>query len=217
MRTTNASDPRVSPRPALLLIDFMNPLDFDGADDLAPRAVAAAQRAAILKSRMRARRAPVIYANDNFGRWESNFEAIVNYCKKLGGAPAKLASTLAPSPGDRSVLKPRHSAFFGTPLEFLLDELAVNQLILTGLSTDSCIMFTAHDGYLRKYDLWIPRDCVAAEKDDYQDAALEHMERTMKAVTDPVGDTTRRPRTGRESASRPGARLTQRRAKDRDE
>jgi len=121
MRTANASDPRASPRPALLLIDFMNPLDFDGADDLAPRAVAAAQRAAILKSRMRARRAPVIYANDNFGRWESNFEAIVNYCKKLGGAPAKLASTLAPSPGDRSVLKPRHSAFFGTPLEFLLD------------------------------------------------------------------------------------------------
>jgi len=195
MGSANTSDKRVLPRPALLLIDFMNPLDFDGADDLAPRAVAAAQRAAVLKARMHARRAPVIYANDNFGRWESNFEAIVSYCKKLGGAPAKLASTLAPSPGDRSVLKPRHSAFFGTPLEFLLDELAVNQLILTGLATDSCIMFTAHDGYLRKYDLWIPRDCVAAEKDAYHDAALEHMQRTLKAAIDPVdGRATRRQR-----------------------
>ena len=195
----------MSRRSALLLIDFMNPLDFDGAEDLAPRAVAAAQRAAILKARMRARGAPVIYANDNFGRWEANFEAIVNHCKKLGGAPAKLASTLSPSPGDRSVLKPRHSAFFGTPLEFLLDELAVKQLILTGLATDSCIMFTAHDGYLRKYDLWIPRDCVAAEKDDYQHTALEHMERTLKAATDPVGGhPTRQPRKATKSSRRTG-------------
>ena len=217
MRNANTSHPHVSPRPALLLIDFMNPLDFDGADELAPRAVAAAQRAAILKARMRARRAPVIYANDNFGRWESNFEAIVTYCKKLGGAPAKLANTLAPSPGDRSILKPRHSAFFGTPLAFLLDELAVNQLILTGLATDSCIMFTAHDGYLRKYDLWIPRDCVAAQTDDYQDVALEQMERTLKAATDPVGGrTTRHPRKAAKSARQASdGRSAKQRAKPR--
>jgi nicotinamidase-related amidase len=114
------------------------------------------------------------------------------------------------------VLKPRHSAFFGTPLEFLLDELAVNQLILTGLSTDSCIMFTAHDGYLRKYDLWIPRDCVAAEKDDYQDAALEHMERTMKAATDPVGGrATRQPRKAAKSARGASGSTTKHRAKTR--
>ena len=179
--------PDAVPRPALLLIDFMNPLDFEGARDLAPRAVAAARRAAILKARMRAMRVPVIYANDNFGRWNSNFEAIVRHCRRSGGAAAKLADTLAPSRGDRSILKPRHSAFFGTPLEFLLDELAVDHLILTGLAADSCIMFTAHDGYLRKFSLWIPSDCVAAEKAAYERAALQYMQRTLKAAVDPVG------------------------------
>jgi nicotinamidase-related amidase len=174
-------------RTALLLIDFMNPLDFDGAQSLAPRAVTAAKRAAALKIRMHAQRMPVIYANDNFGRWESDFVAVVDDCKRRGGASAAMATLLAPSPDDRSVLKPRHSAFFGTPLDFLLDELGVRELVLAGLAADSCIMFTAHDAYLREYGLWIPADCVASEKDTWRRDALAYMARVLKARIDPAG------------------------------
>jgi nicotinamidase-related amidase len=175
---------------ALLLIDFMNPFDYVGAERLAPRAVRAARNTAELKARMRAERTPIIYANDNFGRWESDFDAVVATCRDRGGASATIAELLAPRAGDRSILKPRHSAFFGTPLEFLLDELRVRRLVLTGLSADSCIMFTAHDAYLRKYALWVPEDCVASERDAYRTAALAHMARTLKADIRP----TRRPR-----------------------
>lgn len=171
----------------MLLIDFMNPFDFEGGDALARQAVRAAERTAVLKAGMRARRAPVIYANDNFGRWESDFEAVVEHCMSRGGASARIAHLLAPSPGDRSILKPRHSAFFGTPLEFLLDELAVDRLVLTGLAADSCIMFTAHDAYLRKYELRIPGDCVASEQDAYRRNALVYMARTLKADVAPAG------------------------------
>ena len=174
-------------RSALLLIDFMNPLDFDGAQALAPKAVKAAARAAALKKRMRARGAPVIYANDNFGRWESDFDAVVAECERRGGASATMAKLLAPSKRDRSVLKPRHSAFFGTPLDFLLDELRVGRLVLAGLAADSCIMFTAHDAYLRKYALRIPGDCVASENDAWRRDALAYMARVMKANVDPIG------------------------------
>ena len=173
-------------RPVLLLIDFMNPLDFAGAEALAPRAVRAAERAAALKARMLAARAPVVYANDNFGRWESDFDAVVAYCRNRGGASARMADLLAPSHGDRSILKPRHSAFFGTPLEFLLDELRINRLILTGLTADSCIMFTAQDAYVRKYSLWIPGNCIASERDAWRRAALAHMARVLKARIDDV-------------------------------
>lgn len=172
---------------ALLLVDFMNPLDFDGAEDMAPHAVKAARQAARLRERMRAERAPIIYANDNFGRWESDFAAVVAECERRGGASATMAKLLAPQPGDRSILKPRHSAFFGTPLEFLLDELRVSRLVLAGLAADSCIMFTAHDAYLRKYELWIPGDCVASEHDAWRRDALAYMARVMKANVDPVG------------------------------
>ena len=173
-------------RSALLLIDFMNPLDFDGAKALAPRALKAASCTAKLKARMRAQRSPVIYANDNFGRWEADFNAIVADCERRGGASSAMANLLAPTADDRSVLKPRHSAFFGTPLEFLLAELGVHRLVLTGLAADSCVMFTAHDAYLRQYDLWIPADCVASEKDAWRRDALAYMARVLKADTQPI-------------------------------
>ena len=171
---------------ALLLIDFMNPFDYAGAELLAPRAIRAAQNTGRLKARMREARVPVIYANDNFGRWESDFEAVVANCRDRGGASARIAELLAPAAGDRSILKPRHSAFFGTPLEFLLDELGADTLVLTGISADSCIMFTAHDAYLRQYALWVPGDCVASEREVWRRGALAHMERTLKADVRPA-------------------------------
>jgi len=173
-------------RTALLLVDFMNPMDFDGAQSMAPYAVKAARRAAQLRERMRGDGVPVIYANDNFGRWESDFDAVVAECERRGGASATMAKLLAPQPGDRSILKPRHSAFFGTPLEFLLDELHVSHLVLAGLAADSCIMFTAHDAYLREYGLWIPADCVASEQDEWREDALAYMARVLKARVEPV-------------------------------
>jgi nicotinamidase-related amidase len=176
---------KTASRTALLLIDFMNPLDFDGGRALARQAVPAAQRCAALKRRLARARVPAIYCNDNFGHWESDFEAVVERCRAQGGAAARLVELLEPGPDDRSILKPRHSAFFGTPLEFLLDELGVNRLVLTGIAADNCIMFTAHDAYLRKYALRIPVDCVASERESYRRSALAHMARVVKADVRP--------------------------------
>jgi nicotinamidase-related amidase len=173
-------------RTALLLIDFMNPLDFTGGPALAPRALRAAAHTARLKARLARSRVPVIYCNDNFGHWDSQFEAVVEHCRRIGGTPARLAALLTPQRADRSILKPRHSAFFGTPLEFLLDELGIERVVLTGLAADNCIMFTAHDAYLRKYDLWVPSDCVASERASYERNALAHMARVTKADVRPA-------------------------------
>jgi nicotinamidase-related amidase len=166
---------------ALLIIDFFNPMNFDGGAALARAARRAAGHTASLKARLRQAGVPAIYANDNFGHWESEFAALVSACRDLRGAPGEIARLLTPEKGDRSILKPRHSAFYGTPLEFLLAELKVDRLVLAGQSTDSCISFTAQDAYVRKFALWIPADCVAAEKPEYSRAALVHMQRVLKA------------------------------------
>jgi len=179
--------PKPKPRTALLLIDFMNPLDFRGGPALGRGALRAAARTAALKARLARDKVPVIYCNDNFGRWDSDFDAVIEHCRTRGGIPARLVALLAPAQADRSVLKPRHSAFFGTPLEFLLDELRIQRLILTGLAADNCIMFTAHDAYLRKYALWVPSDCVASERASYERNALAHMARVVKADIAPAG------------------------------
>jgi nicotinamidase-related amidase len=172
-------------KPVLLLVDFMNPLDFDGARELAPKAIAAAKKALALKRRCRAEHISVIYANDNFGHWASQFSEVVRSCVERGGDAAELAALLAPEPGDLSVLKPRHSAFYGTPLEFLLDELRAGCLIITGLTTDSCVLFTAGDAFLRGYRVWVPADCVAAKSAAAQRRALEQVASVAKVWTGP--------------------------------
>src|SRR5689334_15669578 len=131
------------PKGALLLVDFMNPLDFEGVESLVPKAIAAAKRTVALKRRCREARIPIIYANDNFGRWESQFAEVVRACLESAGPSAELARLLAPEQGDLSILKPRHSAFYGTALEFLLTELRADSLILAGLTAESCVLFTA--------------------------------------------------------------------------
>jgi nicotinamidase-related amidase len=169
-----------SHKAVLLLVDFMNPLDFDGAEKLAPKALAAAKKALALKRRCRDARIPVIYANDNFGRWESQFAEVVRSCTERGGPSAQLAALLAPEEGDLSILKPRHSAFYGTPLEFLLEALRAQCLIVTGLAADSCVLFTACDAFLREYAVWVPRDCVASETDAATRRALAQIEGAAK-------------------------------------
>jgi nicotinamidase-related amidase len=171
-------------RAALLLIDFFYPQGFE-PEALGAATVRAARNAAKLKARLRKRGVPAIYANDNFGQWESEFSGLVEQCRAAQGAPSAIADVLAPQPGDRSVLKPRHSAFYETPLDFLLDDLGATTVILTGQSADSCIMFTAHDAYLRKLMLWVPADCVASPKPAYTRAALAHQERVLHASIAP--------------------------------
>jgi nicotinamidase-related amidase len=172
-------------RSALLLVDFINLLDFNGASRLAPRAIAAARRTARLKKRIKRRRFPCIYVNDHFGEWTRPFTGLVQACRARGGAASALAGLLAPGEGDIAVLKPRHSGFYGTPLDFLLDELEVRRLIITGVAADNCVFATAQDAYVREFRIWVPRDCVAAESAAVERSALAHMQRTLKADTRP--------------------------------
>ena len=172
---------------ALLIVDFINLLDFPDSAKLAARARPAAERTAHLKKRVREADVPCIYANDNFGHWRSEFSRLVKECLASSGTPRDLARLLEPDPEDYSLLKPRHSAFYGTPLAFLLEELEVDSLILAGISADICISATAQDAYVRKFRLWVPSDCVAADTEEHERQTLDHMARTMKADIRPSG------------------------------
>jgi nicotinamidase-related amidase len=170
-----------STRQALLLVDFINPLDFSRDRSFIRRAVDAARVTALVKARMKARNTPVVYANDHWGAWTQSLEALAAELA-VGRVPGRaLAHILAPAPDDFTILKPRHSAFYGTPLQFLLEELKVDSLVITGIAADNCVFFTASDAYVRQFRLWIPANCVAAERDADRVGALAHMKRVLKA------------------------------------
>jgi nicotinamidase-related amidase len=166
---------------ALIVIDMINDLEFPGGEMILDSAVAVADRIAALKARAREAKIPVIYANDNFGRWRSDFNTVIEHClyHPVRGRP--LVQRLRPENEDYFVLKPKHSAFFATTLETLLAYLECKRLILTGITGDICVLFTACDAYLRDFDLYVPRDCLASISDEENERALAYMERVHHA------------------------------------
>lgn len=168
---------------ALLIVDMISCWSFPDGEKLLPGAVAIAPNIAALKARCRRSRVPVIYANDNLGRWRSDFATLVARSLECGGNAAAVTSALRPSDIDYFVLKPKHSAFYATPLRLLLDDLKVHQLLVTGVASDQCILSSVADARMRNIDVVVPRDCVASQTDERNASAVRHFAEVFKLKT----------------------------------
>ena len=166
----------------LLVIDMISDFRFEDAVELFPFALQAAECIRGLKREAKAAEVPVIYVNDNFGKWHHDFKTITEFARETEKGRA-LADLIEPEDDDYFVLKPMHSAFYSTALEVLLEHLEIKKLILTGVTSDICVLFSANDAYMRGYELIIPEDCVAAVRKEQNEYALEYMERVLKADT----------------------------------
>jgi len=172
---------------ALLLVDVINDLEFANGKRLLKPALRAARHIAALKQRARDARIPVIYANDNFGRWRSDFNEVVEHCLRDDVTGRPIVELLAPQREDYFVLKPKHSAFFATVLQTLLEYLKAKRLILAGFAGDVCVLITAADAYLRDFEIYVPRDCTASASEVENRKALQYMARVLHADTTPSG------------------------------
>jgi nicotinamidase-related amidase len=166
---------------ALLLIDVINDLEFEGSEALVRQAVPMARRIAELKRRAKEAGIPVIYVNDNFGRWKSDFRRVVEHCLHDGVKGEELVRILQPDEDDYFVLKPKHSAFYATTLDILLTYLGARTLIFTGIAGNICILFSANDAYMRDYHLAVPADCTVSNTAEENDHALEEIQTVLKA------------------------------------
>ena len=167
---------------ALLLIDVINDFDFPEADRLLKYARQIAPKLLRLKRRAHEAGVPVIYVNDNFGRWKSDFRHTVNHCAQHGRG-RDVVKLLRPEKSDYFVLKPKHSGFFSTTLETLLRYLETQTLILTGIAGNFCVLFTANDAYMRDFNLFVPSDCTVSNTKKENESALGLMKKFLKADT----------------------------------
>ena len=168
---------------ALLLIDVINDLDFAEANQLLRYARPMARNLLRLKQRAKNAGIPVVYVNDNFGRWQSDFRRQVQHCLREKSRGHEIVALLRPEEDDYFVLKPKHSGFFSTTLETLLRYLGSQKLIITGIAGNFCVLFTANDAYMRDYDLIIPSDCIASNSAKENREALALMRQFLKADT----------------------------------
>jgi nicotinamidase-related amidase len=164
---------------ALLVVDMLNPYEHPDADRLAERVDEALPGVRTLLRRAADDGAPVVYVNDNYGDWSSSAEELAR--QAMDGAHPELVEPVLPEDGQSFVLKARHSTFYETPLEYLLDQLGVSRLVFSGQVTEQCILYSALDAYVRHFDVVVATDAVAAIHDHLGDAALQMMERNMGA------------------------------------
>ena len=169
----------------LLLIDVITDFEFEDGDTLLRHTVPAARRISQLKKRAKRAKVPCVYVNDNFGKWQEDFKTMADHFMRPEAKGRKVVELLRPEPDDYYVLKPHRSAFYSTTLEILLRELKAKTLIVTGVTTDICILFSANDAYMRGFELHVPRDCVAAVKPSHHKQTVDFIERVLKADVRP--------------------------------
>ena len=168
---------------ALLLIDVINTFDFQGANALIRAAERVSKDVQALAATARAAGVPVIYVNDNFGHWTSDFRATVRECLRPDRPGRAVCERLHPTAQDYFVLKPQHSGFYGTPLEMLLGHLRIHTLVLAGFATNLCVVFTANDAHMRGYHIVVPSDGCAANTRALTQATLNHVRVALGGAT----------------------------------
>jgi nicotinamidase-related amidase len=137
-------------------------------------------RLARLKRRATAAGVPCIYINDNFGQWRSDFRQTVAHCTAASSPGHLVSRRLKPSKSDYFVLKPKHSGFFDTTLDTLLEALRITRVIVTGIAGNICVLFTANDAYMRDFKLYAPADCIVSNTAADNDHALHQIELVLK-------------------------------------
>jgi nicotinamidase-related amidase len=169
---------------ALLMIDVINGFDFEGSEGLVEAARLAAPKILALRERAHAAGVPVIYVNDNFGQWRSDFRHTIAACSRPDQPGHGVTRLLVPGERDIFVLKPRHSAFYCTALEVLLARIKARTLVLVGFATNICVLFTANDAKMRGYSVVVPADCTASNSEELTQQALAQMRLVADAKTD---------------------------------
>ncbi len=168
------------PSAALLVVDMLNPYDHEDADALAAHAATVVEPLAGLVERARDDEdVDLIYVNDNLGDFAATRHDLVD--RALAGRRPELVEPLVPDDDLPFLQKVRHSVFYGTALDHLLRQRDLGTVILTGQVTEQCILYSALDAYVRHYDVCVVRDAVAHIDAELGGAALEMMERNMRA------------------------------------
>ena len=190
MKKTRVNGPRTQAKAALLLIDLITDFEFKDGTRLWEHTQEIIEPVVNLVEKARVSGIPVIYVNDNYGNWREDFDGQVSRIIKSSSRGREVASRLRPGHDDLYILKPQRSGFYETPLAVLLESMDVSSLILAGVTTDICVLFTAHDAYMRGFTISVPSDCTAAVEQHHKKEALELIARVTEADTRPSTEIT---------------------------
>lgn len=161
----------------LLVIDMQN--DFfrqESLSKLRPHLADAINR---LTALARERHCPVVwivaqFAADRSDAFPEMKKRDISICIE-GTDGAQIIPELVVQPGDRTVVKKRYSAFFGTDLDSILAELGATHVIVAGINTHACVRTTAIDAYQRDYEVILAEECIGSYDQEHHDVSWRYM------------------------------------------
>jgi nicotinamidase-related amidase len=162
---------------ALLLVDVLQAFDHEDGSRLL---VSFRSRASALVDAVATARAtdmPIIYANDDGGRWDGDGSGVVE--RALAGPAGDTIARIRPRPGDSYILKPRYSAFVGTPLELLLRELDITRILLCGTATEMCVAQTAISARELGFKVTVVAAACACVDERDEQLAVDYLKRIV--------------------------------------
>ena len=168
-----------SSKRALLIVDMINHFQFKHGEVLLQHSECILTPLLQLKAKAKQYDTPVIYINDHYNLWQADFQKIIKICQN--NLNNDFLKAISPENNDYFLIKPKHSAFYGTALHTLLAQLHVTELIITGIAGNICVLFTANDAYMRDYSLICPEDCIASVDQQDNQYALAMMKHVLKA------------------------------------
>jgi nicotinamidase-related amidase len=164
---------------ALIVIDMLNTYEHADGEPLKQSARRVVPAIAGLLAKAREQEARIVYVNDNHGDWTAGRSELVERTRTTAGPD--LVDDIAPSDDVPFLLKARHSIFYETPIEYLLNQDDIRRIVLTGQVTEQCILYSALDGYIRHFEVAVVPEAVAHIDERLAEAALAMMERNMRA------------------------------------
>jgi nicotinamidase-related amidase len=120
----------------------------------------------------RKRGLPIIFACDSFLEGDFIFKGRMKVHSLRGTKGAEVVDDLKPHPKDIILPKRRFSAFFKTDLDQTLRTLGVDTIVVTGMTTEVCVLMTVMDGLCHDFSVILLEDCSASRSKEFHQGCL---------------------------------------------
>jgi len=153
---------------ALIIVDMQKDFVYPDGKLYVPGSEKIIPSIRMLLDRARANRVKVVYTQDWHPENSPEFKIWPEHCV-MGSRGAEIVDELKPQPGELIIRKETYDAFYRTELEERLREANVENVIVTGVVANICVLHTAGSAALRGLKIVLPVDCtVALNEFDYR-------------------------------------------------
>ncbi len=169
---------------ALLIIDMVKDFVYEDGALPVPEAKGLVSRINQEIKKFREKGYPIIFVCDAHEEDDEEFKLWGKHCVK-GTRGAEVIDELDKKDEDIVVEKTRYSGFFRTNLDEILKAKKINEVVLTGVLTNVCVLYTAADAMFRGYKVIVLENGVASVTKEEHNWALKHMRDILKAEIQP--------------------------------